>query len=114
MASVEEICDEIALINRSRVVLNGNVNEVRNRFKENTFRIRVSGNNIHISPGFSLLSKKKEFDTTEARIKKDPGISNSVLLQSLLTNNEIISFEEELPSMNDIFIQTVSSQTNNA
>lgn len=114
MASVEEICDEIALINRSRVVLNGNVNEVRNRFKENTFRIRVSGNNIHISPGFSLLSEKKEFDTTEARIKKDPGISNSVLLQSLLTNNEIISFEEELPSMNDIFIQTVSSQTNNA
>ena len=114
MSSVEEICDEIALVNRSRVVLSGNVNEVRKRFKQNTFRIRVLGDTLHLSPGFSLLSEKKEFDTTEARIKKDPEFINSVLLQSLLTNNEIISFEEELPSMNDIFIQTVSSQPKNA
>lgn len=111
MASVEEICDEIALINRSEVVLSGNVNEVRNRFKESTFRVRVSGESIGLSDEFSLVTEKKEFNTVDALIKKESDISNSALLQSLLTNNEIISFEEELPSMNDIFIRTVTSQT---
>lgn len=113
MASVEEICDEIALINQSHVVLNGNVNEVRNRYRQHIFRIRVSGETLHTSPGFSVLSQKKEYNIVEACIRKEQEITNSALLQALLQQNEIISFEEELPSMNDIFIQTVSSQTNN-
>lgn len=113
MASVEEICDEIALINRSHVVLNGNVSEVRNRYRQHIFRIRVSGETLHTSPGFSVLSQKKEYNIVEACIRKEQEITNSALLQALLQQNEIISFEEELPSMNDIFIQTVSSQTNN-
>lgn len=113
MASVEEICDEIALINQSHVVLNGNVNEIRNRYRQHIFRIRVSGETLHTSPGFSVLSQKKEYNIVEACIRKEQEITNSALLQALLQQNEIISFEEELPSMNDIFIQTVSSQTNN-
>ena len=44
MSSVEEICDEIALINHAQVVLSGDVREVRNRFRTNTFNLRISGN----------------------------------------------------------------------
>lgn len=113
MSSVEEICDEIALIHRSEVVLKGNVNEVRNRFKTHTFRLRIAGNVLPVSPEFTILSEKHEFNMTEARIRKNQTLSNSALLQSLLNQNEIISFEEELPSMNDIFINTVSAQTSN-
>lgn len=113
MSSVEEICDEIALIHRSEVVLKGNVNEVRCRFKTHTFRLRVAGNILTASPEFTILSEKQQFNTIEARIRKNQELSNSVLLQSLLNQHEIISFEEELPSMNDIFINTVSAQTSN-
>ena len=82
MSSVEEICDNIALINRSQVVLSGNV--------------------------FSLLTEKDLAGTSEVRIHKEPGITNSALLSALAGQTEIISFTEEIPSMNDIFINTVS------
>lgn len=112
MASVEEICDEFALINRSEVVLDGNVHEVRNRFKMHTFRLHVAGEVLEAIPGvFSILSQKKGYQSIEARIKKDESLSNSDLLKALLQHNEILTFDEELPSMNDIFINTVSSQT---
>ncbi|WP_106828897.1 ABC transporter ATP-binding protein [Parabacteroides pacaensis] len=111
MSSVEEICDEFALINRSQVVLSGNVNEVRNRFKTHTFHLRVSGNTLNeISGVFTVLSQKEGYQSVEARIQKEPALSNSDVLRALLQQNEIITFDEELPSMNDIFINTVSSQ----
>lgn len=114
MASVEEICDEFALINKSQVVLNGNVNEVRNRFKMHTFHLRIAGDTLQDIPGvFSIISQKPGYQSIEARIRKEPSLSNSDLLKALLQQNEIITFDEELPSMNDIFINTVSSQTSN-
>lgn len=111
MASVEEICDNIALINRSQVVLSGNVTEVRNRFKTNNFIIRVQTetNNIQpVSEMFSILEEKNKAGINELRIHKEKSISNSSLLAALAAQAEIISFVEEIPSMNDIFINTVS------
>ena len=110
MASVEEICDEIALINQSKVVLNGNVQEIRNRFKTNTFRFCITNEHIEPVDGyFSILTVEKKGNHTEARIQKHAGISNSVLLSALAQHYDIHSFEEELPSMNDVFIQAVKS-----
>lgn len=111
MASVEEICDNIALINRSQVVLSGNVTEVRNRFRNNTFTLRITSDSslqddqTHI---FTLLSEKEQSGIRELQIHKAEGISNSTLLSALSEQAEILSFAEELPSMNDIFINTVS------
>ncbi len=111
MASVEEICDNIALINRSQVVLSGNVTEVRNRFRNNTFTLRITSDSslqddqTHI---FTLLSEKEQSGIRELQIHKAEGISNSTLLSTLSEQAEILSFTEELPSMNDIFINTVS------
>lgn len=114
MASVEEICDNIALINRSQVVLSGNVAEVRNRFRTNTYTLRISsGSALPEEPSlaFSILSEKEQSGIREYHIRKAEGISNSDLLSALSTKVEILSFAEELPSMNDIFINTVSGKT---
>lgn len=111
MASVEEICDNIALINKSQVVLSGNVAEVRNRYRSNTFTLRLSsdstlpGNHADI---FTLLSEKVHNGIRDLQIHKAEGVSNSALLSALSAQVEILSFAEELPSMNDIFINTVS------
>lgn len=111
MASVEEICDNIALINKSQVVLSGNVAEVRNRFRNNTFTLRIASaselSNDH-SDIFTLLSEKDQSGIRELQIHKADGVSNSALLSALSEEVEILSFTEELPSMNDIFINTVS------
>lgn len=111
MSSVEEICDEIALIDRSEVVLSGKVDEIRNRFKTHTFNlvIRHTKENLgYDSDLFSALDIKEEREVVKLRIRKEKGISNSVLLTELAEKHEILSFTEELPSMNDIFINTVS------
>ena len=111
MSSVEEICDNIALINRSQVVLSGNVTEVKSRFRTNNLTLRFhtgSGKLQPIPEMFSLLTEKDLAGTSEVRIHKEPSITNSALLSALAGQTEIISFTEEIPSMNDIFINTVS------
>lgn len=112
MASVEEICDDIALIHRSRVVLSGEVTEVRNRFKANTFLLamRASDGAGATNGGgkYSVLSDVTDRGVRKLRIHKEDNITNSELLTLLNAQGEIISFMEELPSMNDIFINTVS------
>jgi ABC-2 type transport system ATP-binding protein len=112
MASVEEICDEIALINKAKVVLAGNVHDIRTRFKNNTFRLCVAEELVEPMPDyFSILSLENKNIYTEARIQKEPEISNSVLLSALAQQYNIHSFTEELPSMNDVFIKTVTGES---
>lgn len=109
MASVEEICDDIALINRSKVVLSGNVEEVRSRYKTNIFSIQIANENFHFDEQTgTLIEEKTTYHSRIIRIQKEENVSNSELLASLIKENELISFEEEIPSMNDIFIRTVS------
>ncbi len=112
MSSVEEICDEIALINRSEVVLSGKVPDIRNRVKTNTYSlvIRPPENRFSVqSDLFTVLNTKARNGIIELRIHKDKEMSNSYLLTEIGRSYEILSFTEELPSMNEIFIQTVSA-----
>ncbi len=110
MASVEEICDNIALINQSQVVLSGNVAEVRNRFRNNTFTLSISSESTpEPSNIFTIISEKEQSGIRQLQIRKADGVSNSALLSFLSEKAEILSFAEELPSMNDIFINTVSN-----
>ncbi|MBK5722648.1 ATP-binding cassette domain-containing protein [Dysgonomonas sp. Marseille-P4677] len=110
MESVETLCDEISLINKSQVVLQGNVKEIKAQYKQHIFKLNISGDNFDIeSSHFSVLSQKLEKDSVEVRIRRNDDVSNSVLLSDVATKYEILSFEEELPSMNDIFIQIVSN-----
>mgnify|MGYP001009841061 CR=1 FL=1 len=109
MESVEALCDEISLINKSQVVLNGNVKEIRARYRKHIFKLQVVGDSFELeSEHFTILSQSSSNNSTEIRIQRTDEASNSALIQEVAKKYEVISFEEELPSMNDIFIQVVS------
>lgn len=112
MASVEEICENIALINTSKVVLSGNVTEIRNSFKTHNYIIRYLADKGTLQPAdplFRILEQNNQSGIIEARIHKQESLTNSELLTALAGQTEILSFSEEIPSMNDIFINTVSA-----
>ncbi|WP_165020247.1 ABC transporter ATP-binding protein [Dysgonomonas sp. ZJ279] len=109
MESVEELCDEITLINKSKVVLQGNVKDIRARYRKHIFKLQVVGDNFNVeSSHFAVLSQTTEKGIVEVRIQRNDEASNSDLIQEVASKYEILSFEEELPTMNDIFIQIVS------
>ena len=111
ISSVEEICDEIALIDHAQVVLSGHVTEVRERFRTNTFKIKLKGTALLSSADqYSILSQKQGQNSLEVLLRKSNDVSNAELLMSILKQNEIIAFTEELPSMNEIFINTVAGK----
>lgn len=113
MNSVEELCNEITLINKSKVVLQGNVTEIRSRFKKHIFRLKIFGDKFDLmSPDFSVLSLStdKIHNIVDVRIQKnDPSTRNSQLLNNIIDKYELLAFEEELPTMNELFIQIVSN-----
>lgn len=113
MNSVEELCNEITLINKSKVVLQGNVTEIRSRFKKHIFKLKISGDKFDLmSPNFSVLSLStdKIHNIVDVRIQKnDPATRNSQLLNNIIDKYELLAFEEELPTMNELFIQIISN-----
>jgi ABC-2 type transport system ATP-binding protein len=112
MASVEEICDDIALIDRSEVVLSGHVAEIRSRHKKHIFKLTIENEALSADSGFcEVLEEGANFHERWFRVRNVQNLSNSAFLSRLLEKNEILSFEEEVPSMNDIFIQTVTKNS---
>lgn len=111
MASVEELCDNIALINNSKTVLSGEINEVKEKFKDNLFEIAYkSKSDISLSPGnYTLKETKRERNIHYANVKINNGKVPNDLIKEIINQAEIVSFREILPSINDIFIQQVSS-----
>ncbi len=110
MASVEEICDEIALINHGKLVLNGEINEVRRRFKRNQFHIQIEGTqvtDISLPDGFDLIKKQIRGTDVSLTLQQQDGATSKQLLQYFNDKYTITSFNEILPSMNDVFIQNV-------
>ena len=106
METVEDLCENISLVNQSRIVLQGNVAEIRASHATNTFVVRSA--NSFDENGFELLSQTTKNNIVESVIKKQHAETNSSLLSLLIQQTEILSFEELLPSMNDIFIKTVT------
>lgn len=108
MASVEEICDHIALINHSKVVLEGAVPEIRKRYKDDTFK-RISIPVEQNLPANIKIEKEEILNEVKTlTVCKPQGQSNSEFLNSVGQHVEILSFDELLPTMNDIFIRAVA------
>ena len=112
MASVEEICDHIALINHSQVVLQGAVQDIRSQYKSNQYELTVrSGNPLPESDAFEVVdSQVVDAQTVSYKLRKLTSISNSEMLSLIGAQTEIIQFSECIPSMNDIFIRTVEGK----
>lgn len=111
MESVEELCDNIALINKSHLVLSGGVDEIRRQYGNNHVELIYSGENAlaPVEGVFSVISDDDDNGRHTAVLSLDhEGLGNEVLTavigQGLLVN----SFKELLPRMNDIFIKLVT------
>lgn len=112
MESVEELCDNIALINKSEVVLQGKVYDIRKEYRTNIFRFRIVGDSFDFEhPAFSILSKEPYHEFIDLRLKKETEIENNELAQLVFDRFQVVSYDEELPTMNDVFIRTVTETT---
>ncbi|MEO6303286.1 MAG: ABC transporter ATP-binding protein [Bacteroidia bacterium] len=112
MGSVEELCDNIALINKSEKILDGSVKDIRKTFRTNTFKITFKGNLLGFTnalwTGAEILDKHTEDEIHSVTLRLLNGVTSSQLLQAILPICEIYSFNELIPSMNDIFIMKVN------
>jgi ABC-2 type transport system ATP-binding protein len=111
MESVEELCDNIALINKSRVVISGGVDEIRRKYGNNNVElIYTSAMPLAAASGvFNLLSDKDEAGRHTAVLEIVDGAStNDVLVEVMRQGVSVNSFKELVPRMNDIFIKLVT------
>lgn len=112
MESVEALCDEITLINKSKAVLQGNVRDIRAQYKKHIFRMVISAESFKPESAlFSVISEERDGENIIIRLQGDESTANSEIIREVAAQYEILSFEEELPTMNDIFIQIVSNTT---
>lgn len=109
MESVETLCDEIALINKSEVVLQGSVYNLRNEHKKDIYKFRLLVDEFDNSElNLDLLTNVRYNEFTDIRIKKPLDMDKTQLIKLMLDKYKIASFEEELPTMNEVFIETVT------
>ncbi|MDF5691719.1 ABC transporter ATP-binding protein [Aquirufa aurantiipilula] len=110
MESVEELCDSIALINHSKVVLTGEKDEVRNRFKAHQFEVLFEGDLTQDLNGVDLISLEMSGNQSskKAVFKLQEAVNPNQLLGQLIPQVQIQKFQELIPSFNDIFIQVVN------
>lgn len=109
MASVEELCSDIVLINKSKAILSGKIKDIRNSFKKNIYETVYRGANdkLQLGENFNVISTKSEMDESIIKVQLNEGSSPNDLLKTLLPQCQILSFREILPTMNEIFIENV-------
>jgi len=112
MASVEELCDHIALINKAEKILDGKVVDIKDSFKKNIFEIIYRNQNKSLGDAlpdsFVLISEEHSGEMAKAKIKIPVGESPNQLLKLAIADVEVHAFSEIMPSMNDIFISKVT------
>ena len=114
MESVEEMCDHIALIHKSNKLIEGKLTDVKKQFRTNSFEVGILTNNVEglmydLSQKFTL--SQTDFKSLNDELKLEINLGNatsSELLNTLLQRGQVTHFVEKIPSVNDIFIKTVS------
>jgi ABC-2 type transport system ATP-binding protein len=111
MNSVEEICDDIVLIDDAKILLEGEVGSLKNRFKPNQFEISYVGNTMGFTNAmwtdYDVIETHKKGELTQMNIKLLNGKTLNDLLKIALDHVNIHEVQEVIPNMNDIFISVV-------
>ena len=114
MESVEELCDDIALIHQANKLIEGKLDSVKRQYRANTYEVGILTNNVE-GLMFDLTQKFKltqsNFKSLNDELKLDIEIGNAPpneLLNILTTRGQVTHFVEKIPTVNDIFIQAVS------
>ena len=105
MEQVEEICDHIVLVNKGHKILDGTVSDIKNKFKENIYKINAATSAEHLST-YIFDVVKHQPNQLLLKLQHD-STTNDVLKHFIDQNINIHSFNEVLPSLNDIFIKLV-------
>ncbi len=114
MESVEEMCDYIALIHKSNKLIEGKLSEVKRQYRSNTFQIGIITQNIEglmvqLTQKFKVGPTNFKSLNEDIKLEVELGNLNSNELLSILTNfGQVTHFVEKIPSVNDIFIQSVT------
>ena len=106
MESVEELCDDIALINSGQCILEGSVNEIKNNFKEHIFEIQFEGTIQNEIQHFDTLMIESGYGIFKAKNKEN----THTLIKQVVEQVNVTSFNEKLPTINDVFIQSVNNE----
>ncbi|RLD82560.1 MAG: ABC transporter ATP-binding protein [Bacteroidetes bacterium] len=111
MASVEELCDHIALIDRSKKILDGKVKEIKKEYQSNTYSVAFDHFDGLLSSflddRFKIVDEGEDEDRRFASIRIAEGHQSNELLERLVSKVNIHAYNEILPTMNDIFISVV-------
>ncbi|MGP8214925.1 MAG: ABC transporter ATP-binding protein [Bacteroidia bacterium] len=111
MASVEEMCNYITLINNAKAVLEGAVNELRHKYKSHIWEVKFDGNpdsfKTAVQGKYELINLEEEANTNVARVKISLDSLSNDLLKTIIPACTVTGFSEVLPSMSEIFISVV-------
>lgn len=113
MESVEELCDDIALINMSKLIISGHLDDIRRHYGNSNVELVYTGETpVAAHEGlFSVLSDKDEAGRHTAVISLEEGVRSNDVLSAIITGNLTVnSFRELIPRMNDIFVELVKGQ----
>ncbi len=113
MESVEELCDDIALINMSKLIISGHLDDIRHHYGNSNVELVYTGETpVAAHEGlFSVLSDKDEAGRHTAVLSLEEGVQSNDVLSAIITGNLTVnSFRELIPRMNDIFIELVKGQ----
>lgn len=108
MESVEELCENISLVNKSKIVLQGNVAEIRASHASESLFVKTS--EAIVLENCEITSQNHKNGIFETTLKKTNSKTNNEILQEIIAQTQVYSFDELLPTMNDIFIKTVAPQ----
>ncbi|MFN6090033.1 MAG: ABC transporter ATP-binding protein [Cyclobacteriaceae bacterium] len=116
METVESLCDHIALINKSKKILEGAKKQVKESYRSNTFLIEHRGNHFTLpAEKYEIkLQTKIEEDLFSTTIKAVDGIKGNQVIRDLVDITELYSFQEKLPTMADIFIGLIKADGDEA
>ncbi len=113
MESVEQLCNHIALINKSKKILEGSVHDIRQQYKENKYAVQIKKGKTEAeirNAGVEVNAITEKHDATHLDITLAPNSSINDTLSTLIKHFELISFEEIIPSIHDIFITNVTQK----
>ena len=113
MESVEELCDNIALIDKSHVVISGGVDEIRHKYGNNNVElVYTSESALESADGFySVLSDEDQVGRRTAVLSLEQDVTTNQALSKIISQDVMVhSFKELIPRMNDIFIKLVTQK----
>jgi ABC-2 type transport system ATP-binding protein len=112
METVEDLCDHIALINRSKKILEGSKKQVKDKYRSNTYIVEHKGVLSASSGVFNIVEQKAiSDDLIRSIVSTSSSINPNHVIRELIDVTEVHSFVEKIPSINEIFIQLVKGET---